>query len=121
SFPFVAEGVSSLSLAVGAAFVALVFLVGCSVLADRFDVRMLYQGSLPLMAAGLLLGPLLSQDAPLAPCLLIDAGYFGFLFLTVTVLNENCRRHGVPPGWAFGFLRCALLASQLAGAGLVFA
>lgn len=121
SFPFAAEGVSSLSLAVGAVFVALVFLAGCSVLTDRFDVRMLYQGSLPLMAAGLLLGPLLSQGAPLAPCLLIDAGYFGFLFLTVTVLNENCRRHGVPPGWAFGFLRCALLASQLAGAGLVFA
>ena len=121
TFPFADERTSSLSLALGCACVSLVFLVGCFALADRFDVRMLYQVSLPLMAGGLLLGPLLSQQAQIVSCAFVNAGVLGFLLLSVMVLNENCRCHGVPSAWAYGFLRCALLPSQLVGAWLVFA
>lgn len=121
TFPFVSQEISSTAMAFGVICVALVFLAGNSVtfLSDRFDIRMLYQISLPLMAAGLLAFPLLVHRGELVACALTNVGRFGFLLLTTIVLNENCRKNKIPSAWAFGFLRCAIFPAQLVGAWLV--
>lgn len=122
TFPFIEQKTASPAMGIGVASVAIIFLVGRSVpfLADRFNIRMLFQISLPLMAAGLLAAPVVSEGAQkIIACSLVNLGYFGFLFLAIIILNENCRKNSVPSAWAFGFLRCAMLPSQLIGAGLV--
>ena len=123
TFPFVEQKIASPAMGIGVASVALIFLVGRLVpfLSDRFNIRMLFQISLPLMAAGLLAAPVVPEGVQkVIACSLVNLGYFGFLFLAIIILNENCRKNDVPSAWAFGFLRCAMLPSQLIGAGLVY-
>ena len=121
TFPFLSQTTSSIALALGAICVAAAFMLGTLVpyFANRFNIRVLYQVSLPLMAAGLLAAPLVPHQFEALACALTNIGYFGFLFLTIIVLNENCRKGNVPSAWAFGFLRCAMLPAQFVGAALV--
>lgn len=120
TFPLVAEAESSISLGIGAVAVGAALLAACLLAPNRFDVRLMYFVSLPVLTMGLLASPLASDWGSIAPFALVNSGYLGFVALSTIVMNENCRRYCVPPAWAFGFLRIAVLLSQLAGAFIVY-
>lgn len=102
---------------VGMLLVALVVLACNVVRFKRFDARMLYKATPPLIVAGFLLISYFPSFSGMGS-LLINAGFSGFVILTLIVLSNISYTYGVTAIWLFGFTRAfRVLASVIAMQG----
>ena len=101
----------------GMLLIALVVLVCNMFLFDRFDARLLYKVTPPLIVAGYLLISFFDGYDGLGS-ILINAGFSGFVILTLIVLSNISYTYGVTAIWLFGLTRAfRVLASTIAACG----
>ena len=101
----------------GMLLIALVVLVCNVFLFDRFDARMLYKVTPPLIVAGFLLISFFDGYDGMGN-VLINAGFSGFVILTLIVLSNISYTYGVTAIWLFGLTRAfRVLASTAAALG----
>lgn len=82
---------------------------------DRFDVRMLYKAAPPLMVAGVLL-VVFFDGFDAVGNMLLNAGFSGFIILTVIVLSGISYNYGVTAIWLFGLTRVFRVVATVAAA-----
>ena len=118
AFSFVREsnGGSTEFGMVGVGLIALVVLVANLFFFNRFDTRVLYRVSLPLMVAALLIQPLFGSDGVMLADVLANASYAGFVILTMIILSSICFRYGVNALWLFGLTRASRVVANIMGA-----
>lgn len=107
AFNFVRQsdgGTTSLGM-LGVGLIAAVVLVANAFFFKRFDTRLLYRLSLPLMVAALLIQPLFGDEGRVIADVLANASYAGFVILTMIILSGICFRYGVAAIWLFGLTR----------------
>lgn len=101
----------------GMLFIAAVVLICNVFLFDRFDARMLYKITPALMISGFLLISFFTGLDGIGN-VLINAGFSGFVILTLIVLSNISYTYGVTAIWLFGLTRAfRVLASTLAAYG----
>ncbi|OUO92152.1 hypothetical protein B5F40_02155 [Gordonibacter sp. An230] len=101
----------------GMLLIALAVLASNVLLFDRFDARMLYKLTPPLIVGGFLLISFYDGFDGLGNAL-INAGFSGFVILTLIVLSTISYTYGVTAIWLFGLTRaCRVLASTIAACG----
>lgn len=101
----------------GMLLIAFVVLVCNVFLFDRFDARMLYKITPPLIVAGFLLISFFDGFDGVGS-ILINAGFSGFVILTLIVLSNISYTYGVTAIWLFGLTRAfRVLASTIAACG----
>lgn len=100
---------------IGVALIAAVVLVAGLFFFERFDVRHLYRLALPLMVAGMLIQPVLGEQATALSGILLNASHAGFIILTMIVLSNICYRYGVVALWLFGITRAARVVASIIG------
>lgn len=71
---------------------------------ERFDVRMLYKAAPPLMVSGALLIAFFDGFDAIGN-MLLNAGFSGFIILTLIVLSGISYNYGVTAIWLFGLTR----------------
>lgn len=101
----------------GMLLISLIVLACNIALFDRFDARMLYKVTPPLIIAGLLLISFFEGFDGIGS-ILINAGYSGFIILAFIVLSNISYTYGVTAIWLFGLTRAfRVLASTVAAGG----
>ncbi len=101
----------------GMLLIAVAVLVPNVFLFDRFDARMLYKVTPPLIVGGFLLISFFDGLDGLGS-ILVNAGFSGFVILTLIVLSTISYTYGVTAIWLFGLTRaCRVLASTIAACG----
>ena len=108
-------GTTSLGM-IGVGLIALVVLAANLLFFHRFDTRLLYRLSLPLMVAALLVQPLFGSEEIVVADVLANASYAGFVILTMIILSSICFRFGVNALWLFGITRASRVVANVAGA-----
>lgn len=101
---------------IGVGLIALVVLAANLLFFHRFDTRLLYRLSLPLMVAALLVQPLFGSEEIVVADVLANASYAGFVILTMIILSSICFRFGVNALWLFGITRASRVVANVAGA-----
>lgn len=105
----------------GMLLIAAIVLVCNVFLFDKFDARLLYKVTPPLMIGGFLLISFFSGFDGLGN-VLINAGFSGFVILTLIVLSNISYTYGVTAIWLFGLTRAfRVLASTAAAYGYSWA
>jgi DNA-binding CsgD family transcriptional regulator len=118
AFGFIREangGTTSFGM-IGVGLIALVVLAANLLFFHRFDTRLLYRLSLPLMVAALLVQPLFGSEGIVVADVLANASYAGFVILTMIILSSICFRFGVNALWLFGITRASRVVANVAGA-----
>ncbi len=101
----------------GMLLIALVVLASNVFLFDRFDARMLYKVTPPLLVGGLLLISFFDGLSGFGS-VLVNAGFSGFVILAFIVLSTISYTYGVTAIWLFGLTRAfRVLASTAAACG----
>ncbi|WP_139651957.1 response regulator transcription factor [Raoultibacter phocaeensis] len=99
----------------GMLLIAAVVLVCNVFLFDRFDARLLYKVTPPLMIAGFLLISFFTGFDGIGN-ILINAGFSGFVILTLIVLSNISYTYGVTAIWLFGLTRAFRVLASIAAA-----